>query len=66
MKRNPNARERRLMESRIFELRKKVDRYLQVGDSETVNRLQSDIAYLQRVSGVVKGAKEREGNERTA
>jgi hypothetical protein len=58
-------REREKAESLIFDLRKKGDLFLQAGDSDSFNRIQSTIATLQTIYGVVKGMK-RGKNERTA
>jgi len=66
MKRNPNARERRLIENEIFELRQKIDKHLRAGDTEEVVRLQNAISDLQKNCGVVKGRGKGEHDDRTA
>ena len=65
-RKNPNRREERLAESKIFELRKKAARFLQAGDVAEFNRLQSTIAHLQEVHGVVLGCGKEENSERIA
>lgn len=42
-------------EAKIFALRKRIDRCLQVADTDTANRLQDQIGALQLVTGAVKG-----------
>jgi hypothetical protein len=61
-----NTRETRLIENEIFRLREKADSYLRAGDTDSFNHIQNTISHLQEVHGAVKGAKEREGDERTA
>jgi hypothetical protein len=48
--------ERDTAETVIFDLRKKASLFLQAGDTETLNRIQSTIANLQDIYGAVKGA----------
>jgi hypothetical protein len=52
-------------EQEIFELRKKADLYLQAGDTEEFNRIQTTISELQREHAVFSGVK-RKNDERTA
>ena len=52
-------------EAMIFSLRQKSGMYLQASDIETFNRIESAIATLEYVYGVVKGVKRGE-NERTS
>jgi hypothetical protein len=66
MKRNPNAKERRLIENEIFELRQKIDKHLRAGDTGEVQRLQRAISHLQQASGVVKGRGKGEHDDRIA
>ena len=49
--------ERDTAEATIFDLRKKASLFLQVGDTETFNRIQSTIANLQDIYGAMKGMK---------
>lgn len=51
-------------EAMIYDLRKKADLFLQAGDTEAFNRIQSTIAHLQELYGAVKGMK-GETNART-
>jgi hypothetical protein len=52
-------------EHTIFDLRKKADLFLQAGNTEEFNRIQTTIGHLQELYGAVTGV-EREDNERTA
>lgn len=56
--------ERDTAEAVIFDLRKKASLFLQAGDTETFNRIQSTIANLQDIYGAMKGMK-GEKNART-
>jgi hypothetical protein len=49
--------ERDTAEAVIFDLRKKASLFLQAGDTETFNRIQSTIANLQDIYGAMKGMK---------
>ncbi len=55
--------ERDTAEAVIFDLRKKASLFLQAGDTDSFNRIQSTIAHLQELYGAVKGA-ERKDHER--
>ena len=58
--------ERERAEAEIFALRKKIDLYLLAGDSDEVNRLQIEIADLQKRFGATSGARRKindRGNE---
>jgi len=66
MSRDANARERRLAEGKIFQLRKKAARFLQVGDVEEFNRIQNAISDLQEIHGIVLGRGKGEHDDRTA
>jgi hypothetical protein len=57
--------ERDTAESMIFNLRKKASLFLQAGDTDSFNRIQSTITHLQELYGAVKGA-ERKQNDRSA
>jgi len=59
------AKDRQNAENTIFDLRKKADLELQVGNTEAFQRIQTTIADLQKTTGAVKGA-ERKDNARTA
>lgn len=60
------ASDRHRAEDEIFALRKKIDRYLAVGDTDEVSRLQREISELQRKHGAVIGRGKDENHERTA
>ena len=50
------------VESRIYNLQKKIGRYLQAGNIEEVNRLRLQISQLQQKYGATKG-RGREDND---
>jgi len=52
-------------EHEIFALRKKIDKYGAVGNSDEVSRLQLEISRLQQMHGAVSGIR-RKNDERTA
>lgn len=54
------------VENRIYNLQKKIGRYLQAGNIEEVNRLQRQISQLQQQYGAVKGCGKDNDNDRTA
>jgi hypothetical protein len=47
-------------EAVIFDLRKKADLCLQVGDAEGFARIQNTITNLQKTTGAVKGAERKD------
>lgn len=51
-------------EDQVFALRKKIDQFAAVGDSDEVSRLQLEISRLQQKSGVVTGIR-RKNDART-
>ena len=52
-------------EDEIFALRRKIEQYAAVGDSEEVARIQLEISAIQRKQGAVTGTR-RKNDERTA
>jgi outer membrane protein TolC len=56
---------RQSAEDEIFALRRKIEQYAAVGDSEEVSRLQLEISRLQQKHGAVTGTR-RKNDERTA
>ena len=61
-----NKRENHVIENKIFHLRQKASKFLQAGDTDSFNEIQSTIAHLQQASGVTHGAERKKDNERTA
>jgi hypothetical protein len=53
-------------ENTIFVLRKKANLYLQAGDTEAVERIQTTIARLQEIYCVTKGVERTKDNDRAA
>ena len=56
---------RQSVEHEIFSLRRKIEQYAAVGDSDEVSRLQLEISRLQQKSGVMTGIR-RKNDARTA
>jgi hypothetical protein len=50
-------------ENEIYDLMKRVNRYLMAGDLEEVNRIQLEISNLQRKYGAVNGRGKEEEND---